>query len=105
MSRSYKKKPFFKATCRGMKRYANKAVRHYKDLPAYKSKAYKKVFQSYDICDYFFYTPREEIIELWEREESELAVGAAPNRQWLHAKYSSLQECLDNWWTRVYKWK
>lgn len=33
------------------KRYANKVVRHYNHLPI-KGKLYKKLFSSWDICDY-----------------------------------------------------
>jgi len=60
MSRSYKKNPFFivpknKAF---FKKYANKKVRNCFVLAD--GKAYKKVFNSYDIIDWRFYSPNDE---------------------------------------------
>ncbi len=57
MSRSYRK-PYVKDGYgskgkRFMKNYANRVVRHSKDVP--NGRAYKKLFCSYDICDYYFY--------------------------------------------------
>ncbi len=52
MSRSYKKVGGYKDSCKGMKRFANKKVRHTKNIPS--GKAYKKLFCSYSISDYSF---------------------------------------------------
>lgn len=53
MSRSYKKVPCCKDHNRGMKKYANRYVRrNYLIVPS--GKAYKKLFCSYNICDYKF---------------------------------------------------
>jgi hypothetical protein len=67
MSRSYKKIPM--TTDHGKytyidKRMANKKVRHTKDIPD--GGAFKKVFCSYDICDWKFgsYTYRELIKDI-----------------------------------------
>ena len=53
MSRSYKKNPCCKDYNRGMKKCANRYVRrNYLIVPS--GKVYKKLFCSYDICDYKF---------------------------------------------------
>lgn len=53
MSRSYKKVPCCKDYNRGMKKCANRYLRrNYLDIPS--GRAYKKLFCSYDICDYKF---------------------------------------------------
>lgn len=53
MSRSYKKVPCYKDYNRGMKQRANRYLRRsYLDIPS--GRAYKKLFCSYDICDYKF---------------------------------------------------
>lgn len=50
MSRSYKRVPCCAFRTKGMKKCANQRVRHYANLS--NGSFYKKVFQSYDICDY-----------------------------------------------------
>lgn len=53
MSRSYKKVPCYKDYNRGMKQCANRHLRrNYLDISS--GGAYKKLFCSYDICDYKF---------------------------------------------------
>lgn len=56
MARS-KRKPFIKDHTPGAKRVANKAVRQYKDVPS--GKAYKKVYNSYNISDFNFPAPKD----------------------------------------------
>jgi len=54
MSRSYKKIPCLKDHNKGMKKYANRYVRrNYLVVPS--GSAYKKLFCSYDICDFKFF--------------------------------------------------
>lgn len=55
MSRSYKKTPVIKDGHSGKvaKSYANRKVRHYKNVLA-NGKAYRKVYESYDIHDSIF---------------------------------------------------
>lgn len=65
MSRSYKKHPGYYHSSKHGKRFANSKVRHYKDLV--NGNMYKKVSDSYDICDYKFMA--------WNR------------RHWLRCKY------------------
>lgn len=69
MSRSYKKTPMVKDKNKGAKKLANKKVRRYKG--AIKNGGfYRKIFCSYDICDYMFSRTLEEYIE---RESSFLS--------------------------------
>lgn len=60
MSRSYRK-PYSKAGCdkRG-KAFANKKIRRTKNIP--KRKGYKKIFESWIICDFKFYNPNDKKI-------------------------------------------
>lgn len=53
MSRSYKKTPVLKSNCGFSKKMANRKVRRTKDV--FSGTYYKKVFDSYDICEYLFY--------------------------------------------------
>lgn len=53
MSRSYKKTPISKDHTNGMKKFANKKVRKYKG-EIEDGNSYKKIFCSYDICDWSF---------------------------------------------------
>ena len=52
MSRSFKKTHIVKDHTKGMKRFANKAVRNTLELSS--GSSFKKVFCSYDISDYKF---------------------------------------------------
>lgn len=61
MSRSYKKRPYCKDHTRGMKKVANKVVRHQKFLG--NGSYYKKVFCSYDISEYSFYRTFRSYVE------------------------------------------
>lgn len=67
MSRSYKRAPVCKdQATRFAKRLASKAVRRYKDaLP--NGKHYRKVFCSWNICDFRFYEPLQKAIRDWEK--------------------------------------
>ncbi len=53
MSRSYKRVPCCKDHTKGMKKYANRYVRR-NYLVVSSGKAYKKLFCSWNICDYKF---------------------------------------------------
>ena len=51
MSRSFKKHPVLQCCkAQGEKHFANKRVRRTRGIP--NGKAYRKVYNSYDICDY-----------------------------------------------------
>lgn len=60
MSRS-KRKPYCKAVCdRKNKAIANRKIRNAKDIP--QGSGYRKVFESWDICDIKFYDPKNKKI-------------------------------------------
>ena len=65
MSRSYKKHPWITdhhvKSSSERKKFANKKVRHTEDLPS--GGAFKKVFCSYDICDFKFFQTKEEALD------------------------------------------
>ena len=50
MSRSYKKNPIHKDSNKWAKKYANKVVRRTKTI--HSGKSYRKIFNSWDICDW-----------------------------------------------------
>lgn len=59
MSRSYKKTPILKDSNKSMKKFANKRVRKRKNFSV-NGKAYRKIFNSYDICDWVFRVTKED---------------------------------------------
>lgn len=70
MSRSYKKHNRVKDPVnKGMKKYANKKVRHTENIP--NGKVYKKVFCSWDISDWIWIRDQFETLEkyliYWEK--------------------------------------
>lgn len=94
MSRSYRKQPIWKDHNKGMKRYANHSVRRAlnRDLEMrlpYKS--YKKLFLSYNICDYCWlidsnfenYYKRE--IKLWNDFQHRFT--SSPNKKEVYIRW------------------
>ena len=69
MSRSYKKSPVCtdhtSPRTRWAKRQAAKAVRRYDEIIE-NGKFYRKIFCSWNICDYRFYQTKEKAILEWE---------------------------------------
>lgn len=87
MSRSYKKHPRVKdKTNKNMKKFANKKVRHTEDIP--NGKAYKKVFESWEISDYNWIWTKEEAIEQYNR---------ADENSWIKKRYKNLEDYLKYW--------
>ena len=87
MSRSYKKHPRVKDPAnKFMKKYANKKVRRTPDIP--NGKAYKKVFESYDISDWCWIWTKEEAIQNW--------TNARPD-SWVREHYETLEKYLIYW--------
>ena len=87
MSRSFRKHPCVKdPASKYMKRYANKKVRHTKDIP--NGGAYKKVFESWEISDYCWFWTRQEAIDEWESKSL---------TNYLKAHFKSLEEYLSYW--------
>lgn len=93
MSRSRKKSPWIKDHNKGQKRIANKILRQDKNFDISGS-AYKKKYDSWNICDYRWLWTREEAIEEWYAEEAPHYEGRYAYR---HSYYSSLEEWLSYW--------
>lgn len=92
MSRSYKKHPYSGRNCKDMKRFANQKVRHLEDIP--NGKAYRKMFPTWDICEYGSILTLEEYIHRYRN----------PLRRWWYRKEKSDQELTREWYT-MYKMK
>lgn len=81
MSKSYKKTPYCTdhraRTTKKMKRCANKTVRQFTEVIP-RGTSYKKLFCSYDICDYKFYCPLNEHKRKIEADVKAFVNGALP---------------------------
>ena len=95
MSRSYKKHPYYTdgspKTTKEKKKFANKRVRNYEDLPD--GAAYKKISESWDIHDYANRWTWEEAKKTWEDEDS-----------YLRKRYHTLKD-LYRYWLKCCKTK
>ena len=98
MSRSYKKNPWITdhhvKSSSERKKFANKKVRHTKDLP--NGKAFKKVFESYNLCDYKFFQTKEEAIEEYEETLNDVRLDEDYREMFLK-KFPTLKAWLWNW--------
>ncbi len=87
MSRSYKKHPRVKdSASKNMKRFANKKVRRTKEVPS--GKAYKKLFESWDISDWNWRWTRQEAIHDWE---------TADENSYIRTQFETLEKYLIYW--------
>lgn len=81
MSRSYKKHPWVTdhhvKTTKEKKKFANKKVRRREDLP--NGSAYKKVSESWDICDWKGYWTWKDAKKDWEENETYWTAHGFPN--------------------------
>lgn len=98
MSRSYKKNPWITdhhvKSSSEKKKFANKKVRHTKDLP--NGKAFKKVSESYDLCDFKFFQTKEEAIEEYEETLNDVRLDEDYREMFLK-KFPTLKAWLWNW--------
>ncbi len=94
MSRSYKKHYHVKDHSKGQKQCANQCVRRNKkkNLPN-KGKGYKKLYDSWEICDWNWRWTKEEAIENWYEEEADHYKKYA----WRHKKFKTLEKWLSYW--------
>ncbi|WCK57636.1 hypothetical protein PP175_26620 (plasmid) [Aneurinibacillus sp. Ricciae_BoGa-3] len=96
MSRSYKKQPIIKDHDSGKagKNFANRKVRRYKQaLP--NGKAYRKIYETYDVHDYVSRYSYENFQHDKEAEEKQVQNGTRNYRF-----------CLsEHDWAKYYKWK
>lgn len=91
MSRSFKKHYKVKDPAdKGMKRAANKKVRHSKELPK-KGRSYKKVFESYKISDWSWYWSKEKVIADWNASIND------EDRAWIRDHFKTLEKYLIYW--------
>ena len=102
MSRSRKKSYYstdhkVKVT-RKKKRIASKKVRRDKDFST-NGAAYKKKYESWDICDYRCRWTKEKAIESWYEEESDHFHGYP----WRHKEFGTLERWLSYWAKCVYR--
>ena len=102
MSRSYKHSAGWvkQQNTKGMKQVANKYVRrHVMELPK-KGKSYKKLFQTWDICDWRYIWTREDAIAEWYKRTAEAEQEIDSYRHyisWFVKKYPTLEEYLKYW--------
>ncbi len=90
MSRSYKKHPRCKdSASKDMKKFANKKVRHIKNIP--NGKAYKKVFESYDISDWNNFWSKEQAIKNWDAAQRKVGYS------WIREHFETLEKYLIYW--------
>lgn len=83
MSRSHKNTPVISNNTSGMKQIANRAIRNYKEIIP-NGKSYRKIFCSYDICDYSCRSPKEEYrIEMEQKIKDYIATEGCNNCWWL----------------------
>lgn len=102
MSRSYRKVPITKDGGPNRVKYAKKlANRKFRrltldeDFLYGKSNLYKRFFERYDIHDWILYYSKLDAINDWYSEDLNI-----DNRIYLHYKYKSLNDWLNNWYKR-----
>lgn len=98
MSRSVKKFPVVKdkTCCKAGKRFANKRIRRYKGFIS-NGKEYKKLYDSWDICDYCFYLSEIDLKKSWEAAQKDLQNNVSNWHYGLFYKEASLEENLIKW--------
>lgn len=101
MSRSYRKNPIIKDgrfnrdKGKHGKKFANRKVRHSKDVLQYSD--YKKLYCSWEINDYCFRMSKEELIVDFDSYSEDVPVW---KRCWV-SDFKSLEDAL-NWWRKTY---
>lgn len=98
MSRSYRKHSYWKDSQRTnlphrlySKTIANRMVRRTSDVP--NNSSFKKVYDSWDICDYAIKMTENELREQWENGD-----------EWLHRRFRNYKQAY-RWWYTTYKGK
>ena len=93
MSRSYKHSNRVKdSSNKNMKRFANKKVRHTKDIPS--GMAYKKCFCSWDISDFNWIWTKKEAIQEWHARHAD---PDNPRNRWFVERFETLEKYLIYW--------
>ena len=98
MSRSRKKFPIVKCedSCKQGKKFANKKVRRFKGFIP-NGKSYKKLYCSWDICDYYFSVSEKDIIRTWLAKQKALENGVEDWTLGTHYENVTLEEALLEW--------
>lgn len=96
MSRSYKKNPVCtdNRSSGANKRIANRITRRKTKGQLYQGGDYKKLYESWDICDYKWYETKQEAIEAYKC-----------NRYGIADRYKSLEHYLHDCWYKYNKRK
>ena len=96
MSRSQKRSPFIidhhVRTTKEQKKIANKKVRRNKFFDI-SGNSYRKIYPSYNICDFKWIWTKEEAIQEWYEEEKPHYHRYA----WRHSNYKNLKDWLSYW--------
>ena len=100
MSRSYKKFPVTKDHNKGQKQLANRKVRRTDKLHPLKGGEYKKLYPTWDICDFCWIWTEQDAIDSWYEEEAE----HNKDWPWRHKEFGTLENWL-NYWKRCVKRK
>lgn len=93
MSRSYKRNYRTKDHNKGQKELANRKIRRVNKLYPFKGGNYKKLYPTWDICDYNWIWTEKEAIDSWYEEESKHYKGQA----WRHKRFGTLEKWLQYW--------
>lgn len=108
MSRSYKKHPVVKGNCKGQKQVANRKIRRVDKLTPLKGGSYKKLYLTWNICDFRSRWTEEDAITEWYEEETEMYeennINSWRHYPWRHERFGSLENWL-NYWRRCVKRK
>ena len=98
MSRSRKKFPMVKCekSCKTGKHFASRRVRRYKGEISNGSD-YKRLYCSWDICDYYFSVSEEDIKRNWYAKQKALANGVNDWTLGIYYENITLEEALLEW--------
>ena len=105
MSKSYKKFHVVKDHNKGQKQLANRKIRRTNKLDPLKGGDYKKMYPTWDICDYCWVWTKEDAIAEWYEEEGEHYTKPGEIRKrgdrrsypWRHNRFGTLEKWLEYW--------
>ncbi|MBP1543567.1 MAG: hypothetical protein J6A16_05690 [Oscillospiraceae bacterium] len=103
MSRSYKRFAVCKDRNKNSKTVSNRIVRRKGSIVSGKSNAYRKLYCSYNICDYRFVETKKQVISEYEQDMKATANGqqkGVVSYKW-KKKMTSLDDRI-NFWAKYY---
>jgi hypothetical protein len=86
MMHSYNRSPYIKDHNRKHKRFANKRVRRHLNIPS--GSSYKRIYQSWNICDYKW---------LWTKRDAIKEYTLRCTNDYFKRQYPTLELYLDYW--------